>query len=197
MAKVKYGLRKLAYSVVTETTSGGVTTSSYGEIVDVPGAISINLENNAQKTVLRADDSDYWVNYGDGSVDGTLTLALVPEKMKEDLGWLKRDDYGIAVTSADDFKVEKYVALMFEFQNDEKATRWCLYKASLGRPAIASQTTGENGQIDPQTEEISVTAVPRADEDRYTYAYADAKTTSTAYDAWYTNVPTPHFTSGG
>jgi len=192
--KVKFGLKRLAYSLITENSSGGVTTSSYGEITEIPGAVSISMTNSATKTVFRADDSDYYVNYGDGSIDGTITLALVPEKLKQDLGWVKRDDYDIAVESSDGYRADKYVALLFEFNGDQKATRHCLYKASLGRPNLASQTTGENGQPEVQTEEISVTAVPRADVDKYIHAYADDKTTSTAYDAWYTAVPVPTFT---
>lgn len=192
--KVKYGLKKVVYAVVTETSSGGVTTSSYGEVKDLPGAVAISLSAQASKSVFRADDSDYFVNYGEGSYEGDLEMAVISEDLKKDLGWISRDDYGVAVEATDNYKTAKYIALMFEFDGDEKATRHVLYKCSLSHNPIASQTTGENGQIDPQTETVTVTAIPRADADKYIHAYADSATTATAYSAWYTAVPVPTFT---
>lgn len=194
MAKIKYGLRNVFYSLVTETTEQGVTTSSYGSLVAWPGAVNLSLQANQDKTVFRADDSDYYVSYGEGQYEGTLETALIPESLKEALGWINRDDNDIAVESSEDYKTTKYVALLFEFQNDVKATRHCLYKVSFSRADLAGSTTGEGGQIEPQTETVNLTAVPRADADRYIHAYADESSDSAAYAAWYTAVPVPTFT---
>lgn len=194
-SKVKYGLRHVMFAVVTETVNqDGTTTSSYGNLTSWPGAVSISLAPQASKSVFRADDSDYYVSYGDGSIEGDFESAMVPEALKEALGWTARDDDDIAVESATNYRETKYVALLFEIDGDQTATRHCLYKCSMSRPAIASQTTGENGQKEPISETLTVTAIPRADEDRYIHAYADGTTKTTAYDDWYDAVPVPTFT---
>jgi phage major tail protein, phi13 family len=194
MAKIKYGLRNVFWALVTETTVDNVTTSSYGSLNSWPGAVNLSLSANQDKVVFRADDSDYYVSYGEGQYEGSLETALIPEALKAALGWVNRDDNDIAVESSEDYKTTKYVALLFEFQNDTKATRHCLYKVSFSRADLAGQTTGEGGQIEPQTETVNLTAVPRADADRYIHAYADENSDSAAYSAWYTAVPVPTFT---
>lgn len=194
MAKIKYGLKNVHYALVTETTTLGVTTSSYGDIAAWPGAVALSLQASQDKTVFRADNEDYYISYGDGQYSGTLETALIPEEIKEALGWVRRDDDDVAVESAEDYKTTKYVALLFEFDNDEKASRHCLYKVSFSRADLAGQTTGEGGQITPQTETVNLTAVPRADNDRYIHSYADKKSDSEVYDGWYADVFVPTFT---
>lgn len=195
MAKtIKYGLKNLHYALVTETTQSGVTTSSYGTIKSWPGAVSLSMQASQDKTVFRADDSDYYVSYGEGQYSGTIETAMIPDDLKKDLGWVKQDDNGLLVESSDDYKITKYIALMFEFNNDEKATRHVFYKTSISRADVAGQTTGEGGTIQPQTETVNITAVPRADADRYIHAATGSATTTTSYDAWYTTVQVPVFT---
>ena len=104
MAKIKFGLRNVYYSLVTETTSQGVTTSTYGSLVAWPGAVNLSLQANQDKNVFRADDSDYYVSYGEGQYEGTLETALIPESLKEALGWINRDDDDIAVESSEDYQ---------------------------------------------------------------------------------------------
>ena len=42
--KVKYGLKNVHAAILTETTTDGVTSYSYGTPKPVPGAVSISLE---------------------------------------------------------------------------------------------------------------------------------------------------------
>ena len=77
--KVKYGLKNVHYALVTETVSSGVTTSSYGTVKAWPGAVSLSMSSSASKSVFRADDSDYFVTYGEGGYEGDLETALIPE----------------------------------------------------------------------------------------------------------------------
>lgn len=197
MAKtVVFGLSNVHYAVVTETTQSGVTTSSYGTVKPWPGAVSMSMQASQDKSVFRADNSDYYVSYGEGQYSGTLETAMIPESLKKDLGWLKEDDNNVLVESSDDYKVTKYVALLWEFNNDEKATRHVFYKTSFSRADVSGQTTGEGGTIEPQTETVNITAVPRADADRYIHAETTSTTGTTTYNSWYTNVYVPTFTPG-
>lgn len=193
--KVKYGLRNLHYALVTETTNtSGVTTSSYGDVKPWIGAVSANLSVTGSKTVTRADDSDYFVTFGEGGYEGELTAKQIPEEIKTAVLGYRKDDNGILVEDSSSFSANTFVALMFEFQGDAHSTKHVLYKCSLSRPSISSQTTGENGAIEPQDESLTITAVPRVDADRLIHAETGDTTDADASAAWYTAVPVPTFT---
>lgn len=193
--KVKYGLKNAHYALVTETvgTDGSVTTT-YGDVKALAGAVSISLDSNSSKSVFRADNEDYYVSYGEGGYEGDFEVARVNEDFLKDVLGYKEDDNGILVESSDDFKTTQYFALTFEFDGDQKAVKHCLYKCSASRPSIASQTTGENGAVEPQTETLTITAVPRADVDKYIHLQTQDTTDDAVVAAWYTAVPIPTFT---
>lgn len=192
--KVKFGLSRVAYALVTETTTSGVTTSSYGTIKELKGAVNLSLSSDAEKNVFRADNEDYFISYGQGSYSGDLEVARVNEDfLKDVLGYVEDDDK-ILVESAASVQQTTYFALLFQFEGDQHSTQHCLYKCSASRPSLASQTTGENGQIDPQTETLTITAVPRADADKYIHLQTQDTTSTAVVAAWYTAVPTPTFT---
>jgi phi13 family phage major tail protein len=196
--KVKFGLKNVHYALVTETvvTTGadaGKTVSSYGELKALAGAVSLSLSSSASKSVFRADNEDYYVSYGEGGYEGDLEVARVNEGfLKDVLGYVEDDDK-ILVEAGAAFKTVNYFALVFEFDGDQKATKHCLYKCSASRPNIASQTTGEGGSTDPQTETVTITAVPRIDEDKYIHLQTQDSTSTAVVEAWYSAVPVPTF----
>ena len=194
--KVKYGLKNVHYALVTETVATDGTdaiTSSYGSLKALAGAVSLSMSSSASRSVFRADNEDYFVSYGQGGYEGTLEVARVNEDFLKDVLALKEDTDKILVEDSDAFKTVNYFALVFEFDGDQRETKHCLYKCSASRPDIASQTTGEGGSTDPQTESLSITAVPRADADRYIHVQTQESTSTAVSAAWYTAVPTPTF----
>lgn len=194
--KVKYGLKNVHYALVTETVSTdgtGAITSSYGSLKALAGAVSLSMSSSASRSVFRADNEDYFVSYGQGGYEGTLEVARVNEDFLKDVLALKEDTDKILVEDSDAFKTVNYFALVFEFDGDQRETKHCLYKCSASRPDIASQTTGEGGSTDPQTESLSITAVPRADADKYIHIQTQESTSTAVSAAWYTAVPTPTF----
>lgn len=192
--KVKYGLKNVHYALVTETVgSDGTTTSSYGSLKALAGAVSLSLDANDDKSVFRADNEDYFVSYGEGGYEGSLEVARVNEDFLKDVLGYTEDDDKILVESSAAFKTVNYFALVFEFDGDQRETKHCLYKCSASRSSIASQTTGEGGTIDPQTETLNLTAVPRVDADKYIHLQTQESTTTAVVEAWYTAVPVPTF----
>ena len=196
--KVKYGLKNVHYALVTETvattgSNAGQVETSYGTLKALAGAVSLSLSSSASKSVFRADNEDYFVSYGEGGYEGDLEVARVNEDFLKDVLGLVEDTDKILVESAGSFKQTNYFALVFEFDGDQQATKHCLYKCSASRPNIASQTTGEGGQIDPQTESMTITAVPRADADKYIHLQTQDSTSTAVITAWYTAVPVPTF----
>lgn len=196
--KVKYGLKNVHYALVTETvvTTGadaGKTVSSYGTLKALAGAVSLSMSSTASKSVFRADNEDYYVSYGEGGYEGDLEVARVNEDFLKDVLGLVEDQDKILVEASSAFKTVNYFALVFEFDGDQRATKHCLYKCSASRPDIASQTTGENGSTEPQTETLTITAIPRIDEDKYIHIQTQETTSTAVVEAWYTAVPTPTF----
>ncbi len=194
--KVKYGLKNVHYALVTETVAtdgSGAITSSYGSLKALAGAVSLSMSSSASRSVFRADNEDYFVSYGQGGYEGTLEVARVNEDFLKDVLALKEDTDKILVEDSDAFKTVNYFALVFEFDGDQRETKHCLYKCSASRPDIASQTTGEGGSTDPQTESLTITAVPRADADKYIHIQTQESTSTAVSAAWYTAVPTPTF----
>ncbi len=191
--KVKFGLSRVAYALVTETTTSGVTTSSYGTIKELKGAVSLSLSNDAEKSVFRADNEDFFVSYGQGSYSGDLEVARVNEDFLKDVLGYTEDNDKILVESSASMQTTTYFALLFQFEGDQRSVQHCLYKCSASRPDIASETTGENGSIDPKTETLTITAVPRVDADKYIHIQTQETTTTAVVEAWYTAVPTPTF----
>lgn len=194
--KVKYGLKNVHYALVTETVAtdgSGAITSSYGSLKALAGAVSLSMSSSASRSVFRADNEDYFVSYGQGGYEGTLEVARVNEDFLKDVLALKEDTDKILVEDSDAFKTVNYFALVFEFDGDKRETKHCLYKCSASRPDIASQTTGEGGSTDPQTESLTITAVPRADADKYIHIQTQESTSTAVSAAWYTAVPTPTF----
>lgn len=195
--KVKYGLKNVHYALVTETVAtdgSGAVTSTYGSLKALAGAVLLSLSSSASKSVFRADNEDYFVSYGAGGYEGDLEVARVNEDFLKDVLNYTEDDNNILVEASDAFKTVNYFALVFEFDGDKNATKHCLYKCSASRPNIASSTTGEGGTIEPQTETVTITAVPRADNDKLIHLQTQDTTSTSVIEAWYSAVPIPTFT---
>jgi len=183
MSKIKYGLKNVHYAIVTETTdpSTGETTSTYGTVKAWPGAVNMSLEAQGEDTPFYADDSVYYMLGNNAGYQGDFESALIPEDVEVSVMGQTKDTKDVIIEKSDD--VKKYVALMFEFTLDASGRRYCFYRCSLSRHAIASGTTNES--IEPQTDTVTITSTARPD-DNAIKAYADKA--SEAYADWYTSV---------
>lgn len=199
--KVKFGLSHVMYALVTESvaTTGsqsGQVVTSYGDLKAIAGAVSMSMSSSASKSVFRADNSDYYISYGEGGFTGSLEVARVNETFLKDVLGYKEDNDNILVQDSAAFQQTQYFALVFEFSGDQGAQKHCLYKCSADPIDLASQTTGEGGSTDPQTETLNITVVPRADQDKLIHIQTQDTTSTAALAAWYTAVPVPTFTQG-
>lgn len=183
--KIMYGLKNVHYSVVTETTSDGVTTSSYGTVKAWPGAVNISLSPEGSQDPFYADDSTYAILNSNTGYTGSFESAVIPDDvMTAVLGQTVDEDTGLVVENKDD--QIKAIALMFEFQGDVKARRFCFYRVNLSRPEISGDTIGES--IEVKTQPIDLTASPRPDDGMVkTYCHVG----DTIYDSFYSTVPLP------
>lgn len=187
MSKVKYGLKNVHYAVGTVATNGTIT---YGEPVEFPGAVSMSLDAQGERSVFYADDVEYYVTQNNQGYQGDLEVALVVDDFHKDVLGEFEDAKKVFLEDADAPTV--YFALMGEFTEDVKAKRWCLYKCTASRPSTAGQTKGET--VEPQTETVQITASPVYDsvtKKRIVKASTYASTDATVYENWYESVYTP------
>ena len=181
--KVRFGLKKAYYSVVTMNANN---VPSFGTPKRLPGAVSLTLDSNAEQEIFYADDIAYYIASANNGYDGTLELALIPEDFEKDCLGVTEDNDGLLVETASDSG--SYFALLFEFTGDVNAIRHCLYYCKASRGSIEGETKGETAEV--KTEELTFKASPLPDSE-IIKAKTGESTDSIRYNAWYTSVTLP------
>lgn len=179
--KIKYGLRNVYYAVATEGT-GGVLT--YATPVAMPGAVNLSLSQEGETSIFYADDVGYYQSTSNNGYSGTLELALIPDSFKSSVLGETVDTSGVYIEKSD--VTPKEFALLFEFQGDQAAVRHAMYRCTVSRPDVAGAT--KEASIEPQTETLNITALPRIND--YLVKASCPQSATTAYSSWYSAVYT-------
>jgi phi13 family phage major tail protein len=179
--KVVFGLKNARYAVITEGTDGAYT---YGAPVKFPGATALTLEPKGEQADFYADDILYYTSASNQGYDGTFTVANITEAFRKDVLGEELDAVDKVLSEKSSAKPKK-IALLFEFDGDQKATRHVLYNVSVTRPGMGSAT--KSTSVEPGTTELTFVAAPRP-EDELIKVSTTADTTAGVYDAWYTAV---------
>ena len=151
--KVKYGLKNVHYALYV------ASTDSYGTVKAVPGAVNLSLSPEGESNTFYADNVAYFVTQADQGYSGELEIATIPDDMRKDVWGWSTDTNGVLIE--DNQAAVKTFALLFQINGDQYDRHCVLYACSAGRPNINGATIGE--QAEPQTETISLTAMPRSD----------------------------------
>lgn len=176
--KVTFGLKNVHYAVITD--DGQKLTC--GTPAALPGATELSLDASGDAIEFFADDVKYFNADNNQGYTGKLTVAKLTEAFEKDV--LGVDDTSGVSTENVKAKIKR-IALMFEFDGDQKATRHLLFNVSLSRPGEGSKS--KEDKIDTNTQELEFTAAPNP----YTgdvKTKTNSKTTDAVYDAWYTSV---------
>lgn len=176
--KIKYGLKNVYYSVLTEGTP-----DSYATPVAIPGAVNISLSPVGDTTTFVADDVEYFVNSANNGYDGTLEIAVIPESFAEEVMGEVEDSKKVIFEKST--ASPKHFALLFEFSGDANQIRHCLYKCLATRANIEGSAT-TNKEIKTTTLNLTV----RPNSGGYVKAKSKSDTDSTVYGNWYTAVQT-------
>ena len=179
--RVEFGISNLHVGTYTEGTGGAVTM---GTPYHQKGAVSFSPEENSERNVFYADNTEYYVTYTGGTFEGDLEVAIFDEKFKKDfLGYLQKADGGIAqVKNATKPKV--YVA--FQVEGDDKARRVIMYNCTFGAITREFATTEEN--TEPATETIAVSVSGNNTNGVSMVSYLEGVT---GYSTLFTNPPAP------
>lgn len=184
MAKIKYGLKNVHYAVATDDGTGTLT---YASPVAWKGAVSLSLDPQGDTNTFYADNIAYFTSTADNGYQGDFESALIPDSFRQAVLGETLDAKGFYVQKSGQPTVE--FALLFQFENDDNNTRHCLYRCTASRPAVEGSTQEES--IEPQTETITITAMPRISDDLIKSRCPYTSSTSSSYANWFTAVQEP------
>lgn len=176
--KVTFGLKNTHYAVITD--DGKKIT--YGTPAALPGATKLTLDASGNSIEFFSDDVKYYTADNNQGYTGKLEIAKLTEAFEKDVLGID-DSKGVSTENAN--AKMKRIALMFEFDGDQKAVRHLLFNVSLSRPGDGSKT--KEDKVDVNTQELEFTAAP----DPYTgnvKTKTNSKTTDLVYKAWYDKV---------
>lgn len=181
--KIKYGLSKCYYAKATIATDGSAT---YGAPVAMPGAVSLSMDQQSDRTPFWADNIEYWISNLNNGYDGDLELALIPDSFLTDILGYLTDANNVILEDAN--AEPEHFALMFQFEGDKNAKRHVLYNCVASRPNLASATREDT--VTPQTETLSITAtsVYNTSLNKDFVKGGVLSTETTAYNSWYSAV---------
>lgn len=183
MAKVRFGLKNVHYAVLTEGTSPAWSTP-----VAIPGAVSLDLNQEGGRETFYADNVSYYVSFTDNGYSGDLEVARIPESMLTDV-WGMTANTGGVISEFSDVEPKPF-ALLFQTDTDVGDTKVCLYRCFADRPNIGSATTEDTKT--PQTQTISISAVPviNGSLDGKVAAMTGENVTTAIANAWFSAVYT-------
>ena len=173
--KVTFGLKNTHYAVITD--DGKKLT--YGTPAALPGATELTLDASGDAVEFSADDTKYYSADNNQGYTGKLTIAKLTEAFEKEVLGID-DSKGVSTENAN--AKMKRIALMFEFDGDQKAVRHLLFNVSLSRPGDGSKT--KEDKVDVNTQELEFTAAPNP----YTgdvKTKTNSTTTEAVYNAWY------------
>ena len=189
--KISYGITNVYYAKVTETISSGQYVETYATPVRLYGARAINLPATEENVQFAADnDANYFSQRIFSGYEGTLTMAEIDDAFRKVAFGEEADDYGLVGESLDD--KPNYIALLFQFEGDDHETRHVLYKVSVGRPTIASNTRANT--IEPNEIELPITAAGRISDGLVKWKCPNTTANAAQYAGWYSSVYVPTFT---
>jgi phi13 family phage major tail protein len=144
--KYRYGLKNTKYAIWNPGTS------SYGELKELPGAVSLTLSAEG------GDGSDFYADDGiwatfpgtNGGYSGTLELANIPDQARVDLLCEIVDSASGVQFETTDAEPPEF-ALITEAQTNIGPIGTVLYSVKATRPEFNANTKGENVDVDTET----------------------------------------------
>lgn len=173
--KVQFGLKNVHYAVPTQ--------SGYGTPVAIPGAVSLTLTPEGEKTKFYADNVEYYVSEYNKGYTGTLEVALLPDAMLKDVFQFTEGATSKVLTEHSNTEA-KHFALLFQIEGDESERCYVFYDCVGARPSIDAETLGETK--DPKTASIELTVVPTST--GIVSAKTTADTPTATKTGWFTSV---------
>lgn len=188
--KVEFGFKNVHVAFI-ENYDSETKKYTYGEVKPIPGGVNISLDPSGDETEFYADDTKYFFQAANTGYQGDFEIAKLPAWFRIEALGDQIDNSGVQWESIEG--KQKEFAMMFEMNGDISGTRFVFPRCKLTRPAIEAETT--TATITPKTKTVTLAAMPRENDGRTVGFITKSDTTAEAYDAWYTKVPEPNFTT--
>lgn len=146
--KVWFGLSNIHYTEWDEATS-----APKGKPTELPGAVSLTLEREAESSTFYADNKPYYVSYSKGEQTGTLTSATFTDDfLVSHGGYVKLQGGGFAESLN---AKPKAFCLAFQVEGDESSAIYVMYNVKASAISRSFETISKNVEIKP--EELPIT----------------------------------------
>ena len=176
MDKVKFGIKNVHVFPI-ESEVGGVPT--YGNVIDIPGTVSLSLDKQGDTNDFYADNIKYYTSVANNGYSGSLEVAIIPDEFRTKILKYLTDQKDVLV---EDIAEPKHFAMTFEEDGDQTGTKFVLYNGTASRPSLNKSTTTDTKE--PSTQTLDISFAPRAS--GRVMAMTTASTDSTVLAAWHT-----------
>lgn len=133
--------------------------NAWGNVMALPGAVSINLDPAGELSKFYADGIVYFTQSANNGYTGTLEIARLLDEVRKAIWGAGEDENHVLCETIND--TQAHFALMFQIDGDVDNEYYLFYDVSAERPSIASQTTEET--IEPRTQSLEMNCIPLAD----------------------------------
>ena len=177
--KVKFGIKNVHIFPMTAYTS---SVPTYGTVIDTPGAVSLSLAAQGDINKFYADNIVYYQSSANNGYEGDLTVALIPDKVYEDIFGYTKDTNGVITEDAS--AEAKAFAMTFEEEGDDTGTKFVLYNCTATRPTRELATIEDSKT--PTTQVLTVSAAPLKNGE--VMAMTSATTPDGVLSGWHSSV---------
>lgn len=180
--KVYFGLSKAGYAPLTNEDAG-----TYGDIVMMPGAVSLTLDQQGEVTKVYADDIVWYQTASNNGYEGDLELMAIPDTFMTDVLGQTLEATDKVLVEKDSDKSKSF-GFVFKVKNDISDTCHVFYNCTATRPSVGGATMEESFEANTQTVTISAVSLPSLN---LVKAKTTAETTEEKKTAWFTNIWKP------
>ena len=185
--KVRFGLSKLYYAVLTEGS-----TNAWATPVAIPGAVSMDIADNGSSNTFYADNIVYYKSISNNGYTGSVEVAQIPDKMLTDVWGMTINSDGVLVEKTG--VQPKPIALLFQVDTDGVNELNLFYRVVPTSKPTSSPATVEDS-VTPFTTSFDFEALPLVTGSSAQLDLIKAKTTPTTSTAtvsgWFGSVYTP------
>lgn len=179
--KVKFGLKNVHMAPIMSVTD---TKYTYGDIIKVPGAVSISLEPQGDSSDFFADNIKYFSEYANNGYEGDFELAMITDEIREKIFGEHKDKNGGFFENVND-KFTSF-ALGFEIDGDEKGRRFWYYNCSCSRSKNEAKTTESSKE--PSTDSMTIKAMARETDGNVRHFLTENEANKEAFKTYFDSV---------
>ena len=176
MDKVKFGIKNVhVFPIVSE--AGGVPT--YGNVINVPGTVSLSLDKQGDTNDFYADNIKYYTSVANNGYAGTVLEGGTLSQGAWNATKYLKDTKNVLV---EDIAEPTHFAMTFEEDGDQEGTKFVLYNGTASRPSLDKSTTTDSKE--PSTQSLDISFAPLAS--GRVMAMSTATTDAAVLAAWHT-----------